>query len=62
MGLQLALEIALVNATTTTADIAQVTGVTGREVVNRCLQMELVPLLHEWLEGLSLDIAIALNF
>ncbi len=34
MGLHLALEVALINATTTTTDITKVTGAAGREVVD----------------------------
>lgn len=56
-----ALEIAFVNAAAATADISQMAGITWGEIINRCLQVELMALGHKWFYRLSADISITIN-
>ena len=56
-----ALEIAFVNAAAATADISQTAGITWGEIINRCLQVELMALGHKWFYRLSADISITIN-
>ena len=54
------LEVAIVDTTTATADVAEMALAARREMVGRGLEMQLMALLHERLERLVTDVAIRL--
>lgn len=58
MVLETTLEVALLDATATTTDIAEVTVGAGLEIVNRCVDVESRAKLHEWFYGFGADVAI----
>ena len=61
MVLKFALEVAFVNAATATADIAQMTGAAGGEIVDRGLKMKLMTLVHKWFYRSTINIPITID-
>ena len=62
MVLETTLEVALLDAAASAADIAEVAVGTGLENVNRCVDIEARAQLHEWLYGFGADVAIGFDF
>ena len=56
-----ALEVAIIDTTTTTTDVAEMALVAWRKMVGRGLEMQLMALLHERFEWLLADVTIGLH-
>ena len=56
--LKLTMEIAFVDTTAAEADVTEMTKTTWLQMIDRCLQVELMAFHHERLDGASEDIAI----
>ena len=56
------LEIAFVNTATTAADVAQMTGAAGGEIVDRGLKVKLMTLVHKWFYRHAVNITVTIDF